>query len=104
MALMHRRIFHAKVGQAAPLVQHFQEAGQQMKGYGISWDTRINTDYYSGRSDQVVVEWSVNDLGEMDAEMGRIMGMPEAAAYFEAWMAKLNDMIHYAEAENWKVV
>ena len=52
----------------------------------------------------MVVEWSVNDLGEMEAEMGRIMGMPEAAAYFEVWMTKLNDMIHYAEAENWKIV
>ena len=53
---MHRRIFYAKVGQAAPLVEHFQEADEQMKGYGIAWETRIYTDYYSGRSDRVVVE------------------------------------------------
>ena len=104
MAIVHRRIFYAKVGQAAPLVQHFQEADEQMKGYGIGWDTRIYTDYYSGRSDRVVVEWVFDDLGDMDAEFGRIMEIPEAAAFFEAWMAKMNDMIHYADAENWTVI
>ena len=33
-----------------------------MKGYGICWETRIYTDYYSGRSDRVVVEWVLEDL------------------------------------------
>lgn len=46
MAAVDRRTFYAKVGQAAPLVQHFQEAEAQMKGYGIGWETRIYTDYY----------------------------------------------------------
>ena len=104
MSIVHRRIFQARVGQSGPLVQHFQEAHEQMKGYGIAWETRIYTDYLSGRSDRVAVEWVFDDIGEMDAEFGRIMGIPEAAAYFEAWMAKMNDMIHYADAENWTVV
>ena len=47
---MHRGIFYAKAGQAAPLAEHLQEADEQMKGYGIAWETRIYTDYYSGRS------------------------------------------------------
>ena len=104
MSIVHRRIFQAKVGQSAPLVQHFQEAEEQMKGYGINWETRIYTDHFSGRSDRVAVEWLMDDLGEMDAELGRIMEIPEAAAYFEAWMAQMNDMIHYADAENWTVI
>ena len=39
MAIVHRRTFYAKVGQAAPLIQHFQEAEAEMKGYGIGWKT-----------------------------------------------------------------
>ncbi len=104
MAIVHRRVFQAKVAQSAPLVQHFQEADDQMKGYGIAWETRIYTDYFSGRSDRVAVEWLLDDVGEMDAQMGRIMGIPEAAAYFEAWMSTMNDMIHYADGENWTLV
>ena len=37
MAIVHRRTFYAKVGQATQLVQHFQEAEAQMIGYGIAW-------------------------------------------------------------------
>ena len=56
MAAVDRRTFYAKACQTASLKQHFQEAEAQMKGYGIGWETRIYTDYYSGRSDRVVVE------------------------------------------------
>ena len=104
MAIVHRRTFYAKVGQATSLVQHFQEAETQMKGYGIGWETRIYTDYYSGRSDRVVVEWVLDDLGEMDAELNRVMEIPEAGAFFGAWMGMLNDMITHAEGDNWTVV
>ena len=62
MAIVHRRTFYAKVGQAAPLAQHFQDTEAYMKGYGIGWETRIYTDYYSGRSDRVVVEWVLEAL------------------------------------------
>jgi hypothetical protein len=31
------------------------------------------------------------------------MEIPEAAAFFGAWMEKLNDMIQHADAENWTV-
>jgi len=104
MAIVHRRTFYAKVGQATQLVQHFQEAETQMKDYGIGWETRIYTDYYSGRSDRVVVEWVLEDLGEMDAELNRVMEIPESGAFFGAWMRKLNDMITHAEGDNWTVV
>lgn len=104
MAIMHRKTFHAKVGQAGPLVQHFQEADERMKGFGIAWETRIYTDYFSGRSDRVVVEWVLDNLADMDDQMAQIMELPEGAAYFETWMAKLNDMIHYADAENWTAI
>jgi len=40
----------------------------------------------------------------MDAELNRIMEIPEAGAFFGAWMGMLNDMITHAEGDNWTVV
>jgi len=104
MTIVHRRIFFAKVGQSGPLVEHFQEAAVQMKAHGIEWETRIYTDYHSGRTDRVVVEWVLHNLADMDDQMQQIMENPEVAAFFQGWMAKLNDMIHYADVENWTLV
>ena len=103
MAIVHRRVFQAKAVQSASLVEHFLEAVQQMKANGINWETRICTDYYSGRSDRVSVEWLLDELSDIDADLAKIMEIPEAAAFFGAWMEKLNDMIHHADAENWTV-
>ena len=103
MAIIHRRVFQAKVGQSAPLVEHFLEAFKQMKSYGINWDTRISSDYYSGRSDRVSVEWLLNELSDIDADIVRAMEIPEAASFFGEWLEKLNDMIHHADVENWTV-
>ena len=103
MAIIHRRVFQAKVGQSAPLVEHFQEAVKTMKSHGINWDTRISSDYYSGRSDRVSVEWLLDELSDIDADIARVMGIPEAAVFFGAWLEKMNDMIHHADVENWTV-
>ena len=75
-----------------------------MAGFGINWETRICTEYHSGRSDRVSVEWLVEDLSDIDSELGRIMEMPEAAEFFQAWLAKLNDMVLHSDAENWSVI
>ncbi len=75
-----------------------------MKGFGVAWETRIYTDYFSGRTDRVVVEWVLDNLADMDYQMARIMEIPEAAAFFKTWMAKMNDMILYADAENWTAI
>ncbi len=38
----------------------------------------------TGRSDRVVVEWDVADMGSMDAALSSIVEDPEGAAYFGA--------------------
>ena len=103
MAIIHRRVFQAKVGQSAPLVEHFLEAVNVMKSHGINWDTRISTDYHSGRSDRVSVEWLLDELSDIDADIARVMEIPEAATFLAAWLEKMNDMIHHADVENWTV-
>jgi len=36
--------------------------------------------------------------------LNRIMEIPEAGAFFGAWIGILNDMITHAEGDNWTVV
>ena len=103
MAIIHRRVFQAKVGQSAPLVEHFLEAVNVMKSHGINWDTRISTDYHSGRSDRVSVEWLLDELSDIDADIARVMEIPEAAAFLGTWLEKMNNMIHHSDVENWTI-
>ena len=103
MAIIQRRVFFGKVGAAEQLVDHIQEAEKRMQQYGVSFKSRMLSDYQSGRTDRVVMEWEANDLSEIDAAMSGAMANPEAQAYFGPWMEKLNGLIHYAEVENWSV-
>ncbi len=103
MPLMHRRIFSAKAGSVGQLVRLMQDGNAAMVRYGSSIDSRILTDHMTGRSDRVVVEWDVGDMGSMDAALSSIMENPEGAAYFGGWMEKLNGLIHYAKGEFWDV-
>jgi hypothetical protein len=103
MPYIHRRIFYAKVGKADPLVNHFKEADQLMQQYGVGIKTRIMTDFFSGRSDTVVVEWESEQPGEIEAAMNRFMENPQARDAFAKWEAQLPDMINYSVAENWAI-
>ncbi|KAA1283010.1 MAG: hypothetical protein EGP13_03835 [SAR202 cluster bacterium] len=103
MAILHTRIFQAKPGQAGPLVDHFKAGIEQMNTYGVDWETRICTDYYSGRSDRVLVEWVVEGLGDVDADVAKVMEIPEAAAFLGGWFEQLNNMITHSDADNWTI-
>lgn len=103
MAFIHRRTFYGKTGAADQLVQHFQEGSQAWDRYGVPMKLRILTDHMTGRSDRVVVEWELDDIGDMDAALSRLMANQEATAYFGAWMETLNGLIDYAEGEFWTV-
>ena len=103
MPFILRRVFYAKVGFAEPLVAHFQVADALMKKYGVAIESRILTDHNSGRSDRVVVEWDADDPGDLDAALERLMSNEQAAAEFGPWMGKMNEMIHYSDAETWHI-
>ena len=80
MPLIHRRICYANAGAADQIVQLMQNGRAAMVRYGSSRDSRILTDHMTGRSDRVVVEWDVDDMGSMDAALRSIMEDPEGAA------------------------
>ena len=57
----------------------------------------------TGRSDRVVVEWELENIGDMDSQMAAVMDNPDGAAFFSGFMAKLNGLIEYADGEFWTV-
>ena len=103
MAIVHRRIFYAKVGMAGPLVAHMQEGNQVLGKYATMPTSRIMTDDMTGRSDRVVVEWDVESVSQMNSEIGKVMATPEGQREMGQWMEKLATLIEYAEGENWIV-
>ncbi len=103
MAFVMRRVFFGKVGVADQLVKHAKDLDNLFRQQGVNIKRRILTDYQSGRTDRVVVEMEVNDLREYEEAMGRLMSNPENKQAFSTWMAKLTDLIHYAEVETWAI-
>ena len=101
MAIIHRRTFYAKVGQAGPLVAHLREFGKLAAQHGMPVKERILTDHQSGRTDRVVWEWEVESTAEL--EMEALAGNEAAAAAFSTWERTMNQMIEFAEVENWHV-
>ena len=101
MTIIHRRTFYGKVGSADQLVKLMVEANDTMARYGASLKTRVLTDAMTGRSDRVVVEWELENIGDMDSQMTVVMGNPDGAAFFSGLMEKLNGLIEYADGEFW---
>ena len=88
---------------AEQLVNHFLEVEKLMEQYGFAFKSRILTDYLSGRSDRVVVEWEYDSLGDMEQTMTSMMNHSEAQKTFPQWERQLIDMINYSKAENWTI-
>ncbi len=102
MAIVHRRVFYAKIGKAGPLVALMKEADALMQKAGISLKSRYLTDFLSGRSDRVVMEWEVDDVNDLATLYGSL-GSPEVQAAFKDWEAQMNAMVDYSEVENWSI-
>ena len=104
MSIVHRRVFYGKVGTADQLIAHLQEGYKLLHQLpGVDLKSRVLSDHMSGRTDRVVTEEEADDLGKIEAAYNQAMSSPEARAWFQPWMEKLTQLIHYAEAENWSV-
>ena len=101
MTIIRRRVFYAKVGMAGPLVEHVREYGKLAAQHGRARKERILTDYQSGRTDRVVWEEEREDGGERPSRNRSEDDAFRTAA--TSWEHKMNEMIHYAEVENWTV-
>ena len=103
MAFVVRRVFVGKVGVSDQLVAHIREVDNILEQQGVNMKRRTLTDHQSGRTDRVVVEWEVNSLRDYEEAMGKLMSNPESKQAFDTWMAKLSNILHYAEVETWAI-
>lgn len=103
MTIIHRRVFYGKIGAADELIKHLQQVTMMARGSGLAIRPRILSDFQSGRTDRVVMEWEVEEVGELLAFEDEMMAYLEDEDTFREWFSKLTDLIHYAEVENWQV-
>ena len=88
MAIVHRRVFYAKVGMAGPLVEHMRAGDQILSKSGGPFSSRILTDDMTGRSDRVVFEWEMANAAEMTAALDKAMSDPATQGEMGPWMEK----------------
>ena len=67
MAFLRRRIFYGKVGKGDQLIAHLQEGNLMFRGLGAAIRPHILSDFNSGRTDRVVMEWEANTIDELDS-------------------------------------
>ena len=99
MAMIHRRVFYARIGKAGPLVTLMKEADGLMQKAGFSFKRRYLTDFLSGRSDRVIMEWEVEDPNEIGS-LYQSLGSPEVQAAFKDWEAQMTELVEYSKVEN----
>ena len=103
MAIVHRRIFYAKVGKADEVVNHMKEGTELLRQTGVEFKERTLTDYMTGRSDRVVIEWEVSSMADLETGFNRAMTDPQIQQSFATWFGKLTELITHAEGENWLI-
>ena len=101
MAIVQRRVFYGKVGAADELVGWATEMYGLIKTHNPSISFRVLSDYQSGRTDRVVVEFEVDSLAELDSMLDNVMEDESAKAKFGEHFGKLSNLIDHAEVEHW---
>ena len=103
MPIVQRRIFHGKVGMGDQLTQHLQEGNLLARGYGVAIKPRVFSDFHSGRTDRVVVEWEADSVQELEAVRSELWAYPEGPELVRKWSDRLTELVDYAEVETWQV-
>ena len=103
MTIVQRRVFYGKIGTGGELIEHMKKGNEAMARFGMKFKARVLSDYQSGRTDRVVVEWEMDSIADLESGMNEAMSDSQAQAELGPWMQRLNELIHYAEAEHWTV-
>ena len=103
MSFVMRRVFQGKVGRGDQLIEHLQEGNILARAQGLAIIPRLLSDYHSGGTDRVAVEWEANSLAELEAIGEEIWAYPEGPELFREFLDKLEELVEYAEVEIWTV-
>ena len=103
MAVVNRRTFYGKVGQADAIVKLLQEGGKLFAKHGVKLNYRILTDNNSGRTDRVVWEWEAESLEAVDRAVQKSMATAAGQKVFGVWFGKVSNLITHAEVDNFTI-
>ena len=102
MASVRRRIFYGKVGKGDQLIEDLIQVNLMVRGQGVAIRPRILSDFNSGRTDRVVMEWEANTVEELDSAETEVMAYEEGADLFRESFDKLAELIEFAEVDTWQ--
>lgn len=103
MPFVQRRVFHGKIGKGDELIEHLQEGNLLARAQGVAIRPRLLSDFCSGRTDRVVMEWEAHSVQEIEAVLTEMWVYPESPELFEKWFARLAELIEYGEVDTWRV-
>lgn len=96
-----RRIFQAKVGEAAAVVALLKDFDSKSSSMGMPAG-RIYTDHLSGSTDRVVWVHDIESIGQYESTMAASMQDASQAKQFEEWFGQLKSHITGAKVEFWR--
>ena len=102
MAFVMRRIFFGKTGSGNELIDICNDGNFLVRALGIAIKPRVLSDFNSGRTDRIVVEWEAESISELMVfgEEGR--DDPVYQQEFARVFGRLAELIDYAEVEIWQ--
>ena len=103
MAIIQRRVFYGKVGTANDLVAWANEMYGILQINSPQLSQRIFSDYHSGQTDRVVVEFEVDNMGQIDEALEKTMSDPVPQKQFAEVFERLKPLIDRAEVEQWNI-
>ena len=102
MAFVRRRTFYGKVGKGDQLIEHLQQINMTVRGQGEAIKPRIMSDFNSGRTDRVVMEWEANSVEELDSVETEVKAYEEGSDLFRELVDRLAELIEFAEVDTWQ--
>ena len=102
MAYVMRRIFFGKPGSGNELIEICNDANFIVRALGIAIKPRVLSDFNSGRTDTIVVEWEAESMSELMVNGEEGGDAPVYQEEFARVFGKLAGLIDYAEVEIWQ--
>ena len=102
MAFVRRRMFYGKVGKGDQLIEHLQQMNLMVRGQGAAIRPRVLSDFNSGRTDRIVMEWEANTIEELDSVVSEVQAYEEGPDLFRESFDKLAELIEFAEVDTWQ--
>ena len=102
MAYVMRRIFHGKPGSGNELIDICRDGNFIVRALGIAIKPRVLSDFNSGRTDRIVMEWEAESISELMVFGEEGGDDPVLREEFAQVFKRLTELIDHAEVDTWQ--